>query len=252
MSPQARRFCGFLPAVLWCGWCYAASPGQPVSYHLESSSKLASYTSGQQALLTKLNHADSAHLSGLKSIIVPNRWDADELRFSPLPQEVPELSGEKKAVIVDVAAQVFGAYESGRLVRWGPVSTGDRSHQTPAGVYHLNWQSPLHVSSENPTWILRWYFNFESSRGMGLHQYALPGRPASHGCIRMLVADAKWLYQWGERWKLGDGWGDVIEPGTLVLVLGRYDFQSRQPWLRPEWWAKGVTLPVQQIASAKR
>jgi hypothetical protein len=252
MSPQARRLCGLLPALFWCEWCYAADPpGEAISYHLVSSNALSRFTSEQLALVSKLNHADAAHLRGMRSIIVPDRWDRDELHFSPLPQSVPELAGERKAIIVDVAAQVFGAYESGTLVRWGPVSTGDRVHQTPAGVYHLNWQSPLRVSSENPTWLLRWYFNFESRRGMGVHQYALPGRPASHGCIRMLAADAKWMYQWGERWKVGEDWGDVIRPGTLMVVVGRYNFQAAQPWLRPAWWAKGVTLPLQQIASAR-
>jgi hypothetical protein len=230
MPPRARRLFGFFSAVMCSGLSFAASPGNPVSYHLEPSRALSGYSSGQLALLSKLNRADRAHLGGLRAIIVPDRWDLPELLFSPLPQTMPELSGERKAIVVDLSSQVFGAYESGNLVHWGPVSTGDRRHQTPAGVYHLNWQSPLHVSSENPTWILRWYFNFESQRGMGVHQYSLPGVPASHGCIRTLAEDAKWLYRWGEAWKLGSGWDDVIQPGTLLLVQGSYNFKAPEPW----------------------
>jgi hypothetical protein len=28
-----------------------------------------------------------------------------------------------------------------------------------------------------------------------------------------------------------------------VLIIGSYDFTKRQPWLKPAWWAAGVTLP---------
>jgi lipoprotein-anchoring transpeptidase ErfK/SrfK len=229
----------------------AAALAQTVGYHLEATKPLSRFTSNQLALLAKLNHADRAHLTGLKHVIVPDRWDPDELVFSPMPQIVPELSDEKKTIVVDLASQVFGAFESGKLVRWGPVSSGDRQHQTPSGTYHLNWHARVRISSENPDWIMPWYFNFSSSGGMGLHQYALPGRPASHGCIRMLAVDARWLFDWGEGWTLGDDGGEVLQEGTLVLVLGSYDFGAVQPWLQPDWWAVGVTLPLQQTATAK-
>src|SRR5437773_2769046 len=140
-----------------------------------------------------------------------------------MPHVVPQLSRERKAIVVDLAAQVFGAYEWGRLVRWGPVSSGDRRHQTPAGTYHLNWHARVHVSTENPTWVLPWYFNFASRQGLALHEYALPGRPASHGCARMLAIDAKWLFDWGDGWTLAASTRELVQPGTLVLVFGKYD-----------------------------
>jgi hypothetical protein len=96
-----------------------------------------------------------------------------------------------------------------------------------------------------------WYFNFSSRQGLGLHQYALPGRPASHGCARMLVRDAQWLFTWGDGWTLDDSTRELVEPGTLVLVIGKYNFQAPPPWLRPEWWARGVVLPLQQVATRK-
>ena len=249
MSPKARWFCRFVRAVVfWCGLCLAA---QTILYHVEATRPLSRFTSDQLELLSKLNHADCKYLPRLKSVIVPDRWDGDELLFSPMPRKVPELSGEKKAILVDLPAQVFGAFESGELVRWGPVSSGDQRHQTPSGSYHLNWRARVHVSTENPAWVLPWYFNFASQKGIGVHEYTLPGRPASHGCIRMLAVDAKWLFQWGEGWTLGETVREVLQPGTLILVLGNYDFASAQPWLKPKWWTRGVTLPVQQVATAK-
>jgi hypothetical protein len=249
---RARACRGLIPAALFlCGLSFAEQAGRTIVYHLEGANRLARFSSSQLALLSKLNRADSAHLARLPRIVVPDRWVADELLYSPMPQVLPQLSEERKAVVVDLAAQVFGAYEGGRLVRWGPVSSGARHRQTPPGTYHLNWHQRVRISSENSTWIMPWYFNFSSTEGLGLHQYSLPGRPASHGCVRMLAIDAKWLFNWGEGWAYAAGTSDLIREGTLVLVLGTYDFRSPQPWLQPKWWARGVTVPAEQIASRK-
>jgi L,D-transpeptidase catalytic domain len=249
---RTHACCGLLRTVvfLW-GLCCVVRAGQTITCHLEAVKSLSRFNSDQLALLVKLNHADAAHLTRFTRILVPDRWDPDELLYSPMPRDVPELSQERKAIVVDLAAQVFGAYENGHLVRWGPVSTGDRRHQTPSGVYHLNWHQRVRVSSDNPTWIMPWYFNFESEHGFGLHEYALPGRPASHGCARLLTADAQWLFHWGEGWTLADDTRQPLQPGTLVVLLGKYDFGAPQPWLRPKWWARGVSLPLQQIATRR-
>lgn len=231
--------------VLLGGLCFVAQAADTIACHLEPANPLSRFKAGQLALLQKLNHADAPHLARLNRIVVPNRWDPDELHYSPLPQNVPELSEHKKAIVVDLAAQVFGAYESGQLVRWGPVSTGDRHHQTPSGTYHLNWHARVRVSSENPTWIMPWYFNFSSDRGFGLHQYALPGRPASHGCTRLLATDARWLFNWGEGSSTDDDTGEPADTGTLVLIQGKYDFKSPQPWLQPRWWSRGVSVSLE-------
>ena len=237
-------------AALFLGVC-AAALAEQITYHLEPVKPLSRFTSDQRVLLMKLNRADNAHLARLGHIIVPDRWERDELVYSPMPQSVPQLSDESKAIVVDLTAQVFGAYESGNLVRWGPVSSGRRHHETPPGTYHLNWRARLHVSTEDPTWIMPWYFNFASDRGLGLHQYSLPGRPASHGCVRMLAVDAKWVFSWGEGWTVADAGGEVVELGTLVLVVGKYNHRAPQPWLEPGWWAQGASLSLPETAAAE-
>jgi lipoprotein-anchoring transpeptidase ErfK/SrfK len=216
---------------------------EPISYKLESVRRLSRFTPDQISLLAKLNHADPAHLGHLPRIVVPDRWEQDELIYSPMPKTIEQIGEQKKAIIVDLRAQVFGAYELGKLVRWGPVSSGDRQHETPSGIYHLNWRARVHASTEDPTWIMPWYFNFANDEGLALHQYEMPGRPASHGCVRMLESDARWLYEWGEEWSLADETKEITREGTLVLLVGSYDFTSSQPWLRPEWWDEGVVLP---------
>lgn len=193
------------------------------------------------ALIEKLNRADVAHLRRLPVVVTPASGD-DELGHSPLPLTYGWASGFPKAIVVHLPSQVFGAYEQGSLVRWGPISSGSATAPTPSGLFHLNWKSRGRHSSMNPAWFLRWYFNFERKRGIAFHQHPLPGRPVSHACVRLLERDARWLYDWGER-RVLDKQGNVVSPGTPVLILGQYDFGSPPPWLSLDWLAQGVELP---------
>ncbi len=181
-------------------------------------------------LLEKVNRRDRTHMRAKTRLAVP----APPLDFdvySPFPVELERLNGIPKAVLVSLRVQAFGAYEKGRLVRWGPVSTGGSKHQTPAGLYHTNWRSRRRVSTLNSHWIMPWYFNLHTSMGVAFHEYAIPGRPQSFGCIRLLKEDARWIYSWA------DVWIPPIEPGTPprafgtpVIVFAAYDYASPAPW----------------------
>jgi len=208
---------------------------QPPVYSRVKPAALKNFTPRQIELLEKLNRTDRRHLSRLPALIVPDRWDLDEVAYSPLPAFSSWAAENPKALVVDLAGQVFGAYENGHLARWGPVSTGTRATPTPAGLFFLEWRAPQRRSSINQDWLMRWYLNFQVRRGLALHQHPLPGRPASHACIRLLERDAIWLYRWGEV-------GGKRE-GTPVLIVGQYDFNSPRPWLQPEWWQAVVQLP---------
>ena len=107
-----------------------------------------------------------------------------------------------RLLLVSRRVQAFAAYEAGTLVRWGATSTGRRETQTPAGLFATNWRSKLRRSSDNGEWLLPWYVNFVNESGVSFHQFALPGYPASHACARLLIDDAKWIYDWVELWTL--------------------------------------------------
>ena len=234
-----------------CGVYLAAQAGRTdVSYHLEPAEPLSRFGESQIVLLEKLNRADRGHLVRLKLLILPSQWDLDQLAYSPLPHSVSRFVVTPKALVVDLSTQLFGAYEFGNLVRWGPVSSGDRHHPTPPGLYHLNWNARIRISSEHHEWVMPWFFNFSSKIGLGLHHYTLPGRPASHGCIRLLRPDAKWLFYWGQGWELAFD-GQVLTNGTPVMIVGGYDYEGAQPWLQPGWWARGVTFPASDLASLR-
>jgi hypothetical protein len=191
---------------------------------------LRGLNAAQVGIVEKLNRADRRHLERLPAVVRPAEWPADELDLSPMKREDKELAGEAKAIRVDLKQQVFGAYEQGRLVRWGPVSSGAKKMPTPAGEYWLNWRAKRHVSTANSKWVLDWYFNFENREGRALHAYEMPGEPASHSCVRLLPRDAKWIHEWGEGWELGDEGRTVLKRGTRVLIEGAYDFGSAPPW----------------------
>jgi len=190
---------------------------------------LESFTTWQRAILEKLNRADTTHLPRLRELVVPLQWPEDELAYSPFPGRHPGMAGFAKALVVDQSWQAFAAYERGLLARWGPVSTGRRASPTPAGWFRLNWRSRGRHSTVDPAWFMKWYFNFDNTAGLALHSYALPGYPASHGCIRLLERDAIWLYEWGGE-------------GTPLLVAGRYEYAGRPPWRTPESLARGIEL----------
>ena len=213
----------------------SALNGQPVGvveYRVERPSGVSElrdrFSSPQLEALEKINRADLEHLGQLREMLVPRTWSSDELDYSTMPRRYPSGEGHSKLVVVHLPGQMFGAYESGWLVRWGPVSSGARQAPTPEGLFHLTWRSAGHTSTINPEWFMRWYFNFDNRRGLALHQRSLPGHPASHGCVRLLERDARWLFEWGDAWTLDASQAHVTRAGTPVLIVGAYDSMRRR------------------------
>ena len=181
----------------------------------------------QIEILEKLNRSDRAHLSSLPRLVLPQEWDLDELDYSPLPARYNLKSPVTKLLVVHLPSQLFAAYKKGQLVRWGPVSSGGIHSPTPPGLYHLNWRSPGRCSSVNPDWYMRWYFNYDNSPGLAFHEYVLPGKPESHGCVRLLQRDAKWLYKWGQGVASCEP-DEMPGQGTTVSIVGSYNYGAHR------------------------
>jgi len=183
------------------------------------------------ALMLKINRLDRKHLRSGASLVVADT-NIDLANVSPLPFKLEAARSIPKLIIVSRRAQVFGAYEFGELVRWGPTSTGKKSTPTPAGLYHTNWKAKETRSSVNQSWILPWYFNIDNTKGLAFHKFDLPGYPASHGCVRLLEEDAKWLYEWADQWLLSKPGDSFVAYGTPVIIFGDYSYGEKAPWLR--------------------
>jgi hypothetical protein len=182
-------------------------------------------------IILALNRLDERFIRKPDSIVVADTIINGKLLYSPFPKHLALLESVKKILLVDQRIQAFAAYEFGNLVNWGPTSTGKKSTPTPNGLFHTNWKSKKTISTDNPEWILKWYFNLQNFRGVSLHQYELPGYPASHACVRLLEEDARWIYYWAEQWILTKDGEFVIAYGTPVIIYGEYIFKGVKPWL---------------------
>lgn len=97
-----------------------------------------------------------------------------------------------------------------RLIATLPASTGV-DDQTPVGTFKVFSQSAQAFYTPNPSERMRWMTRFTKGReGGNIGFHGIPYKvtksgeipfftplgiaPSSHGCIRMRVADAKWLF----------------------------------------------------------
>jgi hypothetical protein len=60
----------------------------------------------------------------------------------------------------------------------------------------------------------------------------------------LIERDARWLYHWGESWRIDDTGRRVLDHGTPVIIVERFDFSARPPWRIPSALASGVELPA--------
>jgi lipoprotein-anchoring transpeptidase ErfK/SrfK len=184
------------------------------------------------AAVLKINRLDRKHIPTTGVLILPTPAETiDLMNLAPFPRELEFAYSIPKLILVSRRSQAFGAYAAGKLVHWGPTSTGKRATQTPAGLYHTNWRKKLAISSVDASWKLPWCFNLDNRIGVAFHQFDLPGYPASHGCVRLLEEDARWIYDWADQWVLSRT-GTVLAYGTPVVIFGDYPFGSAPPWQR--------------------
>src|SRR5262245_44253652 len=183
---------------------------------------------GFMAML-KVNRVDKKHIRVGDSLLIPQIGN-DLLTLAPFPPQLETAGNIPKLVLVSRRVQAFGAYEHGTLVYWGPTSTGKKSTPTPAGLYHANWKAKEKRSSINHSWILPWCFNLDDNAGIAFHQFDLPGYPASHGCVRLLEDDARWIFDWAEQWIVSKVDSSIVAFGTPVIIFGDYSYGEKPVW----------------------
>jgi hypothetical protein len=101
-------------------------------------------------------------------------------------------SGEVE-LVVSIEEQKAYVYRANRLVGVTTVSTGARGHRTPTGSFTILQKNRRHFSNlynnapmpnmQRLTWD-----------GIALHAGALPGYPASHGCVRLPMEFSRLLF----------------------------------------------------------
>lgn len=187
------------------------------------------FSASQKYIIAALNRIDTDHIARRDSLIVPNEFHDDFLEYSPFPDQIKVLEEVDKFLIFSYPIQAFAVYEKGTLLKWGPTNMGKKATQTPRGLFFTNWKGRRVRSTVDDEWILNWNFNIHNTGGIGFHQYALPGYPASHSCLRLLDADAQYLYNWADQWILKDPQTLKVK-GTPVIVYGDYNFGVKGDW----------------------
>lgn len=204
-----------------------------VSYHFEKTKewlKTNGSDSTKLRIAYAINRTDKANFTKLDSVVIPADFSGDIVYYLPFPLHVTALEEVSKVIIFSYPAQAFAAYENGELVYTGPTNMGRKKDPTPTGLFFTNWKAEKTTSTFNDEWDLKWNFNIENKLGVGFHEYALPGYPASHSCLRLQENDAKYLYKFADEWILKDK-ENVKVKGTPVIVFGSYNFDAPKPWL---------------------
>ena len=179
-------------------------------------------------------------------------FSADALPASANPRPSPTPAPAKYTLMVDVANQITRAYtydENGEytvLVREMICSTGTSRNPTPLGTtvmpqkrarwgYFPTWDSHAQyltrIDSANAFHSVLYTAADEST--LSVESFENLGSPASHGCVRLYVSDAKWIY-------------DNCEAGTIITVYeGAYDPEytmTLRRSLNPETLREGALL----------
>ena len=188
------------------------------------------FSEKERYTILALNRLDSKNKWRADTLAVPAEFDQTLMAYSPFPKNIETLKEVKKMVFFSYPSQAYALYESGELIKWGPTSMGKKTAQTKRGLMFANWKKELAISTVDSDWKLPFNVNVHNTLGIGWHQYDLPGFPASHSCLRLLMDDAKYLYNWVDTWILNKGGATLKANGTPVIVFGDYEWGGKKPW----------------------
>ena len=126
--------------------------------------------------------------------------------------------GEKQAskpqgpliISISIIQQKMRIYDANGFFAETPVSTGMPGHSTPMGVFSVIQKHKFHRSNIYSGAPMP-YMQRITWSGVAMHAGVLPGRPASHGCIRMPMAFAVKMWNWTRM-----GARVVITPGEIT------------------------------------
>src|SRR5204863_5934102 len=96
----------------------------------------------------------------------------------------PREAGVPIMAIVSLKSQQVTIYDAKGWILRAPVSSGQKGRETPAGVFSIIQKNAEHYSNLYDDAYMPHMQRITWS-GIALHGGVLPGRPASHGCVRM-------------------------------------------------------------------
>lgn len=112
-------------------------------------------------------------------------------------------------IAISIDKQTMRVFDANGLFAESKVSTGMKGHETPTGVFSIIQKNKWHKSNIYSNAPMP-YMQRVTWSGIALHAGALPGYPASHGCIRLPMAFATKLWSWTRM-----GARVIITPGEI-------------------------------------
>ncbi|HWQ60147.1 MAG TPA: L,D-transpeptidase [Candidatus Fimivivens sp.] len=147
----------------------------------------------RRIVFENVNRVDMYHLGKIvgRKVLVPIDMD---LAKSYVPDSIRRtIDFDGRTIVIDKKKQQFAAYEGGRLLFWGAVSTAERGFVTSTGTFRILNKEKNHWSNlyrVQMPYSLR-YFN-----GQFLHFGVLVGGTSSSGCVHLLYESAVRIYKW--------------------------------------------------------
>ena len=175
----------------------------------------------------------------------------------------PEISPQGPLMIlVSIPEQTMHVYRNGVLIGRSTVSTGSKGHSTPGGVFSIlekkqTYRSKTYNNAPMP------YMQRLTWTGIAMHSGALPGYPASHGCVRLPYDFSQLLFKATEKGGtvvLGDDKtptphlasnpGLLLAPKDFTPDMVRHLAKDEYDW-RPERSTEGpITIVVSSADDA--
>ena len=96
-------------------------------------------------------------------------------------------------VVVNLADQHAYVYRAGELIGVSTISSGKPGKDTPPGIFPILEKKRMHHSRKYDNAPMPFMQRIDQY-GIALHAGMIPGRPASHGCVRLPSAFASKLF----------------------------------------------------------
>src|SRR5215204_3839382 len=109
------------------------------------------------------------------------------------PEKTPPIPAGPLHIIVSIDKQRATLFADGTPFASTAISSGTASHPTPMGVFSIIQKNRHHISNLYNASMP--YMQRITWSGSALHQGALPGYPASHGCVRLTESFAQLLWK---------------------------------------------------------
>ena len=204
-------------------------------------------TRTSQRLLPSLGVAG---LAGLLAVAVAGPADARGKREEAAAElAAARLTGPPLMAVVSLGDQRVTVYDADGKILQAPVSTGRSGYETPAGIYSVIQKKREHYSNLYYDAAMPFMQRITWS-GIALHAGALPGYPASHGCIRMPLPVRRAAVRHDQARAAGGGGARRHAP-RRVLPSGALQAgpdprrRSRPP--RPQWTRSADDLQTRRM-----